>query len=594
MNRMLSRVLGWLCLAGTFGWLMGPLPAPAELPVPVTVAPKSEVELLQRLQTAVEARDKAAILALYNWDGVADWTKKYQATEVDDWMTRELKSAKISPLPTNFVSSGTQGNVRFHMNVQPTAVIELHFTDGYGSGFPCGRKGDVYYLPGVVTDEQPAPLDESTNVVIRVQTPDGRPVVHVSVDASPPGGISILHSKRSLGGAYLTDAQGRFPFPSDKTNLSLAVANEDGFGYLRSDEVTNHAVMLVRPWGCIEGTLKNYGVAVSNVQLELSLNRDFYGSQEPPRVRLAGENSLTDAQGRFVFDAVPPAQLVINRHEPQEVFGIHVSRVTVNPGETNQLNLELHARTIAGRVVPAPGLAGDASLDLTQCSARLLPLAKNPDGLNRTIYFPVASNGMFHIELVEPGDYKFAGDLWGESNKVGVLDPVVVHVPAADSAAAAATPLDLGSVALVSAVKLKPGDPAPDFSVTDLEDKPLRLADYRGKYVLLDFWATWCGPCVAETPNMKATYEAYGKDSRFAMISLSLDSDQSAPRKFAQRLNIAWTQGFLGDWANDKVTATYGVYGIPSIFLIGPDGKVVATGLRGEKLKEAVGAALKN
>jgi hypothetical protein len=77
-----------------------------------------------------------------------------------------------------------------------------------------------------------------------------------------------------------------------------------------------------------------------------------------------------------------------------------------------------------------------------------------------------------------------------------------------------------------------------------------------------------------------------------SILSLSLDSDPAAPRKFSRNHDLAWTQGFLGDWSNDKVTPTYGVESIPAILLVGPDGRVVATQLRGAKIKEAVAAAL--
>jgi thiol-disulfide isomerase/thioredoxin len=139
---------------------------------------------------------------------------------------------------------------------------------------------------------------------------------------------------------------------------------------------------------------------------------------------------------------------------------------------------------------------------------------------------------------------------------------------------------------------LNPGDPAPLFEVKTVQGQPLRLADFRGKFVLLDFWATWCRPCVHETPFLKAAFAAFGDDPRFAMIGLSLDDAAFAPVEYARKNEIKWTQGFLGQWSQSTVTPLYGVDGIPSIFLLGPDGKIIARDLRGEEIRAAVARAL--
>ena len=131
---------------------------------------------------------------------------------------------------------------------------------------------------------------------------------------------------------------------------------------------------------------------------------------------------------------------------------------------------------------------------------------------------------------------------------------------------------------------LSAGDPAPPLELKTLEDQPLRLADWRGKYVVVDFWATWCAPCVAEVPNLKSVYDAYGSDSRFAMMSVSLDAGPTPVRAFVARHEMRWTQGFLGGAKRQEVATQWDIVGIPSVFLIAPDGRVIARGLRGGDL----------
>jgi len=183
------------------------------------------------------------------------------------------------------------------------------------------------------------------------------------------------------------------------------------------------------------------------------------------------------------------------------------------------------------------------------------------------------------------------GDSWNE--EVG-LDRLGVNAEADEISEQQKNPSAGHGRTLVRPVFGGPevGQEAPGFEVKTTDDEMIKLADYRGKYVLLDFWATWCGPCRGETPNLKAVYEQFGKRENFVMIGLSLDQEKDKPITYANEKGTQWINGFLGDWGKDEVTKKYGVRGIPSIWLVGPDGKVVAKGLRGEGIMEAVRTVL--
>lgn len=136
------------------------------------------------------------------------------------------------------------------------------------------------------------------------------------------------------------------------------------------------------------------------------------------------------------------------------------------------------------------------------------------------------------------------------------------------------------------------GAVAPPIEATTLDGKPLSLADYKGKYVLLDFWATWCGPCLGEIPNLQAVHDAFGKDGRFAILSLSVDESIDDARKFHEKRRLPWAQAFLGGGIHGDRPGKYGVRAIPAFVLIGPDGTIVARGMRGDDVKTAVARAL--
>ncbi len=138
------------------------------------------------------------------------------------------------------------------------------------------------------------------------------------------------------------------------------------------------------------------------------------------------------------------------------------------------------------------------------------------------------------------------------------------------------------------------GKPVTDFSVTDLDGNPISLKDYRGKVVLLDFWGVWCGPCIAEMPNLKRVYATY-KDQGFDIIGVSLDDKESALRDYIKENDIQWRQIYSGErWENDPLAQQFKITGVPEQWLIDRDGKLITHKARGEKLEGLVVEALKD
>ena len=162
--------------------------------------------------------------------------------------------------------------------------------------------------------------------------------------------------------------------------------------------------------------------------------------------------------------------------------------------------------------------------------------------------------------------------------------------PAARPAAKAATGQKQGDPAKVRAALVE-GTTFPDFSVEDVKGNPLSISGYKGKVVLIDFWATWCGPCVAELPNVLKTYEKY-HDKGFEIIGISLDQDKGGLTGFIKQNKMTWQQYFDGQvWAN-KLAVKYGVEAIPATYLLDGEGNIIGKDLRGAALEQAVAKAL--
>jgi thiol-disulfide isomerase/thioredoxin len=462
---------------------------------------------------------------------------------------------------------------------------------------------------------------------IQVEAVDGKLLPNATVVCVAPSTNAVLNGTAIEGGGerFQTDVEGRFSLPWNGTNVAVAVANEMGFCLAQSSHLIKSPKMIVRPWSRIEGRRLNSGQPVVGQRLRYRIAMSFLVAEALQRtVAVADQGVTTDSEGRFVFESVPPVDVHIygmQKYPPNAFTALQL--VEVEPGKTNRIEIATQGRTVIGHLELRSGLTN--RIDFTSLDIEFRPdmdiqnptfwpsVPKEFDMLERRINWwrdwyhtdagrqrlemfsrlygvTVHADGSFIADLIEPGRYWMTCNSQENGKMMAVLHEHI-EIPQAGTYSAN-EPFDLGKVTLETAVNLKVGDLAPDFSVTSLDGQPLQLSSFRGNYVLLDFWATWCGPCIAETSHLKQVYDAFGKDGRLVMISLSLDADTAEPKKFARTEGMVWTQGFLGEWSKDRVTPTYGVYGIPAILLIDPGGKVLATDLRGPKIKEAIASVL--
>ncbi|WP_018620270.1 TlpA disulfide reductase family protein [Spirosoma luteum] len=148
----------------------------------------------------------------------------------------------------------------------------------------------------------------------------------------------------------------------------------------------------------------------------------------------------------------------------------------------------------------------------------------------------------------------------------------------------------IGRVARIKGVSV--GAPAPEIALSDTTGMPVPLSSLRGKYVLVDFWASWCGPCRNENPNVVRMYNKF-KDKGFAIYSVSLDKDKNSWTKAIRNDNLIWTHVSDLKFWQSAAAQQYGVQAIPATFLLDRTGKIIAKNLRGDALEQKLEEVLK-
>jgi len=435
----------------------------------------------------------------------------------------------------------------------------------------------------------------------RVTGTDGAPVAGASVYLCTPSDGLYLRNGRvasEFAGPFAeTDADGAFELSPERPPFLVVVLSSDGCVLLSSDEAERGGDVTVLPWATLRGNVRLGEAAVRNRAFRMALV--FRDSAAPNP--LFEYQSRTDDEGHFEIGRLPALEcrgVLDFVMEDGSSVQWPTEILALRPGESAQLTVGGGGHVVAGSI-PLPEESVAARGPSRMCTMYVQETPSGPDfrGAVFLAGVPVSGDGSFRFPDVPPGQYVASVSLPkpapadGERTDFGSLE-VAFEVPPRETGRPADV-IDLGEVGSIVEYALDVGAPVPGFAAHLIDGTPVSLDSYAGKVLLVDVWATWCGPCLGETPFLKKLHDEFGDDERFAMLGVSLDSSKDDLTQYIDREKIPWPQIYCGEVPGLDLPLTWGVDGIPAIFLIGPDGRLLAQHLRGEAIAIAVRQVLR-
>jgi peroxiredoxin len=452
----------------------------------------------------------------------------------------------------------------------------------------------------------------------------GRPVAGANVClATHTQKLGIQNHDFSYGDdmlAFDTGADGRFAFPAQYEPYALVVIHDSGYADVERQPDDQPGKLILEAWCQVEGQLLQRGAPVAGERVWLKPIRPRYF----PRPRIEEMfTTTTDAEGRYEFKRVPPVasslQARLSVWEDSLLGSSQSVPLDLQSGEHRVVDLGGDGATVTGHV----RLAGDAARQIElhyslNYLLRMVPGIEPPESVAKLgfdwrggwspswsgteegaayqqtlhhYFVKLDGDGAFRVSGVPAGDYELALKIYEPPTEGCLVYPVGTRsvkfqVTEADIERGS---LELGDVEVAASLGPKPGDAMPDIELTQIDGTTMRLSELRGRPVLLDVWATWCGPCVASLPKVRELVENRAADSGLAVLGLSVDADKEAARAFLDKRNLPWPQVLLGDWDETPVPEQLGISSVPAYFLIDADGVLVERGFTLETVLEKLG-----
>ncbi len=408
-------------------------------------------------------------------------------------------------------------------------------------------------------------------------------IVHVKVmDESskpvPDVVVELLDQARTDLRQDITDASGQVTFAGihfDAYTLAVRLTHREFVSSAsfdrqiappRTERESTHQFTITRAGG-ITGRITSAKDS-QPVQGARVLVGEQYSDQAP--------RDYTDPDGRYTVHGVRPGLATVTAH--LSGYAPELKTVEVKAGESSTLDLVLEPpQTIEGIVTSDKGQPlSDVEIVATAWRGKGtlgLRAMSNKEGRFRIDNAPADS---FEVMATGPNRQTITLPIQAKPGET-----VAIKLPTEG-----VKPKDKGL--------LQVGDDAPAITLRPLSGEPINLTELKGKTVLVDFWATWCLPCVQELRHFLAIQERYGARKDFMIIAISRDHDVEVVREHLQRHpQVVWPQIVGPASGVPQAVESFGVSALPEVFLIGPDGKVIANKLRGERIEQAVDEAMK-
>jgi RNA polymerase sigma factor (sigma-70 family) len=480
--------------------------------------------------------------------------------------------------------------------------------------------------------------DSETGIL---KTPDGKALPDAEVFLSTTStAVPIYSTPPPKVAVTRTQADGRFSFPLDPKNRAIIVVHEKGYGQVTVTQLMARHELTLQPWARVKGTLREGSTPLAGQTIQLSRSR--FGSKfERDTFRTHHDTTTeTDAAGHYIFPRVAPGDAWISwladrGSKPGNKYSVQTRYFDIQPGQSLIADIGGRGRPVTGRAVLADsdaqlkyyGSVWPKPLHLTrpppnwselsaeEQTALMAAWEKSPDAKlynqeKAPIDYRPAADGTFIVRDLSAGDYRLFVGSWANGPMTSPMisrGNVLLTIPEMPGGRSD-EPLDVGEIRTYLVAPLRTGDPAPPFETSTFDGKPLKLADFKGKYVLLNFWrsddthsdddlnwkiaqsagqsvytASLMGKSLADMADLKMVQATWGKDQRFVLIGLNFDRTLDAAKQFSTDNKLTWTQCYLGEQSD-----LYMRYRRPGSMLIGPDGLMIRADMHGPGIATAV------